>query len=432
MPVILVGLNHKTAPVELREQFYLPGCGAQMVLQELKRTINGGENGSQCVLNEGVILSTCNRLEIYAAVSDARAGWEAVEQYLSRLQGMRVEALHPYLYFKKGVQAIRNLMRVAAGLESMVLGEAQILGQVGQAMIDAQTAETLGLHLSQVFHRALRAGKRARTETEIGRNSLSVSHAAIELAEKTFGGLSKTSVLVVGAGEMAQAALRALKEKGADRVAIINRTYARSLHVAEEFGARALNWYHLEEALSEADVVLAATDAPHILIGCPELEPALAKRGGRRLLFLDIAVPRNVDPSVGGYAGVQCVDIDQLKTVLEENLEARRAAVPKIEEIIREEIDALAGWEKSRKIVPVIVDLRESVRRLVELEMNEALRRAHVREGDIDVARLTHRLANKILHEPSTRLKAHAANGNGVAYADAIRELFGLGASVDT
>lgn len=425
MSVILVGLNHKTAPLELREEFYLPGCGIQMVLQELKRVINE-ENGARCVLNEGAIISTCNRLEVYAAVSDPKAGWEAVERYLSRLQGMKVGDLHAHLYFKKGQQAIKHLMRVAAGLDSMVLGEAQILGQVGQAAIDAQTAGTMGLLLSHLFQRAVRVGKRARTETEIGRSTVSVSHAAIEKAEELCGSLAETNVLVVGAGEMAKAALRALESKRTKRLSIINRTYSRSQPLAERFNAHALNWFHLEDALTDADVVLTATDAPHILIGCPELEPVLPKRGDRPLLFIDIAVPRNVDPMIADYDHVDCVDIDQLKTVLDDNLAARRAAVPRIEEIIQDEVDRLYGWERSRSVVPVIVDLRRRIRKLLELEMREALASAQNGHKSIDIDRVTHRVANKILHEPSIRLKSHAANGNGIAYAEAIRDLFAL------
>lgn len=422
MAILLVGLNHRTAPVELREQFSLAGCGIHMALQEVPL---GGSAGS---LREVVILSTCNRLEVYAEARSAEQGCDAIEEYLARLQGLSVDAIRPYLYRKMDEDAIHHLMRVAAGLDSMILGEPQILGQAAQALIDAQQGGTAGPLLSHLFAGAVHAGKRARTETEISRHTTSVSHAAALLVKDKVPDIAAAHILIVGAGDMAELAARSFQTVGAQQITYINRTYTRAQSLAEQVGGEAFNWYHLPDALTWADAVITATGAPHTVIHTDDLTGVLPQRGARPLTFVDIAVPRDVEEAVAELPGVQCFDIDDLQSALDENLALREAAIPQVEIIIGQEAANYLEWLHSREVVPVIIDLRRKAEQLAQEEVEEALRHLNnldQRDQDV-IARMAHRLVNKLLHEPTVRLKARASEGDGHAYAHAVRDLFDL------
>jgi glutamyl-tRNA reductase len=323
-------------------------------------------------------------------------------------------------------EALGHLMKVAAGVDSMVVGEPQILGQVNEAFREAQASKTLGTKLTQAFNRAIRVGKRARTETSIGRYTTSVSHAAVKLAEDKLGDLTKIHAAIVGAGDMAELAAHALKDHGAERIAVVNRTHSRSVALAEQVGGRPMSWHQLNDVIVWADLVFTATDAPHTLIYANEIEPLLTKRGDRPLLFVDIAMPRDVEPTVAELANVHVLDIDELKSVVDAGMEQRMAAVPEVEAIVEEEVQGYYDWIRKRDVTPVIVDLRQAIGRLVGEEVEEALRHLDDPKGREVIERLRHRVVNKILHEPSIRLKTFAANGNGFTYGDAIRELFSL------
>ncbi|MCZ7544195.1 MAG: glutamyl-tRNA reductase [Anaerolineae bacterium] len=436
MSIVLVGLNHHTAPVALREQLTLTGCALRMALEEL-HIENASEAGAQQarapgsppVLREGVILSTCNRLEVYAVTDDAAHGWAEIARFLSRLQGISPAQLRLHLYRLADREAVTHLMRVAAGLDSMILGEPQILGQVGQAFHDAHAAGATGPILSHLFAEAVHAGKRARSETAISRHTTSVSHAAVLLAEAKLGDLSAARVVLVGSGEMAEQAARALQAHCAHDITCINRTYARAEALARRVGARARNWSSLAEALAQADVLLTATGAPHIVIDAGDVAAALPQREGRPLLIIDIAVPRDVDEAAGALPGVARYDIDDLQSAVDANLARRGTAVPQVEAIIDEEAVRFMEWLHSRQIVPVIADLRRQAEALARAEVEQALRRlegldAH---GQEVVARMAHRIVRKLLHTPTVRLKALAESGNGYVYAHAMWELFDLG-----
>lgn len=440
MHLIAVGLNHNTAPVALREQLALNDCGLRMALSDLvasrRRPANGYGNGNgHChghghpPLLESVILSTCNRLEIYAVVAgEAQAGWHWIQRFLADLQGLDLELLGRHLYFLDGPATVNHLMRVAAGLDSMILGEAQILGQVSAAQDAAQAAGCLGPILSHLFDRAIHAGKRARTETEIGRHTTSISHAAAQLICERSAALENVQALIVGAGEMAQVAAQALHDRGLRQMSFINRTHARAESLAQHFGGRALNWYHLPAALTMADVVICSTGAPHIVIHEDDVRPGLAGRGGRPLLFVDIAVPRDVQESVGALPGVQLLDIDQLQDTVDANMAQREAAIPEVEEIILAEAAYFDTWLQGRQVLPVLVELRQRAQEIAESEL--AKHQPHLDELDPlsqeKVTRMVYRIVNKLLHEPTVRLKASAAEGNGIEYAQTIRELFDL------
>jgi len=435
MPILLVGLNHRTAPVELREKLSLEGYGLSMALEEMPvhaSALDGdpalGLEHLPLALREGVILSTCNRLELYAVAGQIAGGRAATENFLSRLQGIPLSHLKPYLYFMHDWEVVAHLMRVAAGLDSMILGEPQILGQVASAYTAAKAASTTGPLLSQLFAQAIHSGKRVRTKTDISQHTTSVSHAAVSLAEQRLGGLAAFRVLVVGGGEMAELALQALAQRGAAHLTCVNRTHSRAMALAEQFNGEALAWRQLDEALSWADVVVSATGAPHTVIHVDDVAGALPARQGRPLTFIDLAVPRDVEEQVGALPGVALFDIDSLQATLDEHLAQREAAIPQVEAIIAEEMDRFAAWLSSREVTPVIADLRAWAKGVAQAEVERALNRLpelgqHEREV---VEMLAHRLVNKLLHEPTTRLKEQAASGDGYLAAHLLRELFAL------
>jgi glutamyl-tRNA reductase len=392
-------------------------------------------NGSAGQLNghpritENIILSTCNRLEVYAVTTgEAADGWQLIVQFLSGLQGIPIEELRPHLYFMKDQEAVIQLMRVAAGLDSMILGEPQILGQVSSAWTEAHSANSTGPILSHLFDGATHAGKRARTETEIGRHTTSISHAAARLIVEKVDDVTQSHIAIIGAGEMAVLAAQALQAQGVRQLSFLNRTYSRAETIASQFNSRAHNWSHLPITLATADAVITATGAPHIVLHERDVRPVLAERAGRPLLFVDIAVPRDVEESVGELPGVQRYDIDQLQSTVEANLAQRQAAIPNVEEIIAEEAERFDLWLQGRQVLPVLVELRRRANDIAESELER--HRYHLDElapeNQEKVTRMVYRIVNKVLHEPTVRLKASAAEGNGVAYAHAIRELFAL------
>jgi glutamyl-tRNA reductase len=431
MSIVLVGLNHRTAPVSLREQFSLADCGIRMALEDIGIGQDGHHTADQGTtrLKEAAILSTCNRLEIYAIVlGDPDAGRDFMEAYLAGLSGISRQDLNPYLYSMFDEEVVRHLTRVAAGLDSMILGEPQILGQVSGALADAQRTKTSGPVLNQLFDRAVRAGKRARSETAIGRHSTSVSHTAVRLIADELGDLSQCSALIVGAGEMAEAAARALHSAGIQQLHFINRTYARAEKMALEFSGQTLNWSQLPHALVMADVVVTVTGAPHVVIHENDVAPVLAARDGRPLYIVDIAVPRDVEENVGDLPGINLYDIDQLQGVVDANLSQRQAAIPEVEKIVFQETTRFDAWLQSRQVLPVLVELRQKAKHIANGELKRQERRlGEMADDDREmIFRLVHRVVNKFLHEPTVRLKAAAAEGNGLEYAHTLRDLFAL------
>ena len=435
MSIILVGLNHHTAPVALREQLSLSGCALDLALTDLNAIRSGPErsNGhaSSGGIHESVTLSTCNRLEVYSVTGDAAAGFAAIEGFLAGLQALPLEELHPHLYLRKERDAVEHLIRVAAGLDSMILGEPQILGQVAQALARSQSAGTAGLVLSQLFARAVHGGKRARSETAISRHTTSVSHAAARLARDAFGDLCEARVLIVGAGETAELVATAMLDEGARRITCINRTYERAERLARRFEGCAYHWGRLADALAEADVIVTATGAPHTVIYRDDVAQVLPRRAGKPLVIVDVAVPRDVEPEVGELPGVVRYDIDHLQDAVDANRAQREAVVPQVECIVGQETDAFLCWMRGRQVVPVLIELRQRAQMVARAEVDQALRRLDHPDPRTEqlMALLAHRIVGKLLHEPTVRLKAEAANGNGIVYADALRELFALEAS---
>jgi len=426
--ILLVGVNHTTAPVALRERLAVGGTGLADALTRF-----GQSNGhGPTLFPEGVILSTCNRLEIYAVAGDPDLGRKELIQFLSQDRRVPAEEFVSSLYFKSDTDAVTHLTRVACGLDSMIVGEPQVLGQVTEAYRAALGQQATGPVLNTLFRHAIQAGKRARTETAISQYSTSVPSAAAALAEQAMEHLEGRVVLVMGAGEMGQIAARALVARGASSIIAANRTYDRALVLARELNGEAMTFERQAEGLARADIVVTATDAPHVIVTPEKVTAAMAQRPERPMLIIDIAVPRDTAPAVADIAGVTLFDIDDLRDVVNGNLAARECEIPRVESIAADEASAFMAWFRALDAVSTIADLRRQAEAVKAEELNKALRRL----GDLDdrqrevVRAMAHGLVNKLLHEPTVRLKHHAAGGDGYLYTDVVRDLFGL--EIDT
>jgi glutamyl-tRNA reductase len=426
MHLICVGLSHHTAPVVLREKLAFTGSQIHAGLQALMDTHNGGPEARS--VYEAVILNTCNRLEVYALVPEPQAGADTICQFLARFHNLAVEEFEPYLYVHHDDQAVEHLFRVAAGLDSMIVGESEILGQVNHALEIARGQGAAGQVLTRVFQSAVHAGSRARHETRISHRAASIPSVAVALARELRESLAGLQVLVVGAGEMGALTAKALMDQGAHGLIVSNRSYGRAVTLARQWGGCAVTFERLPEAMAQADVVISATDAPHPVIRHDTVAAVMAQRPDRPLLIIDIAVPRDVEPEVGTLPGVHLYDIDDLQGMVDRNLAERQAEIPKVEAIVAEEAAACMAWFRALDVVPTIVELRRRAEAIRQAEVEHALRRLNGLSDEereiIEV--LSKRIVNKLLHEPTVRLKRHANGHSGFYYTEAIRELFGL------
>ncbi len=416
--IVAVGLNHKMAPVEVRERFAL---SAERVAELLDRL---GD-----VAGERVVLSTCNRMELYAVPIHQKAAAADIRQFLHSFQlpSLAESEVAPYLYTLHNDEAARHLCAVASGIDSMILGEPQILGQVREAYELAATRGATGSVLSVLFQRALAAGKRARTETGISRNAASVSHAAVELARRLFGEISSRTVLVVGAGEMSELTAKNLVDNGAGRLMVVNRSWERSQELAGRFGGTAVPWDAMGEALLGADIVITSTGASTALFGPDLVGGVMGDRRGRPLFFIDIAVPRDVDPAVGALENVHLYDIDDLQSVVEANLREREREVAGVQAIVEEETAGFVSWLRCQEVVPTLVALRDRLEQIRQGEMARYGGKLNLEERERQaVDAMTQAIVNKILHMPTVRLKAQANDGACGLYVDAVKELFDL------
>jgi glutamyl-tRNA reductase len=422
--IVVIGANHTSAPVALRERLAISGDALSDALSRFGRSNGHGPT----LLPEGIILSTCNRLEIYAVTEDVDRGYATMVEFLSQDRAVPVEEFAPSLYVKFDADAIIHLARVACGLDSLVVGEPQILGQVTAAYQAALSQGATGPVLNALFQHAIRAGKRAHTETSIGQNATSVPSAAAILAEQALNGLPGREVLVLGAGEMGQAAARALLGRGVAKLVVANRTYERALKLACELGGEAIAWERRGEGLAQADIVVTATNAPQPVLTPEQVSAAMVQRPERPLFIVDIAVPRDVDPAATTLPGVHLFDIDDLECVVKDNIEARQQAIPRVTAIADAEASAFLNWLRALEAIPTITDLRQRAEALEAQELDKALRRlGNLSDQERAVVEvLAHRLVNKLLHEPTVRLKYHAAQGDGYLYTGVMRELFGL------
>ncbi len=414
--IVVIGLNHETAPLPVREALAFTKDRLADALGRLRE-----ETG----VAEAMILSTCNRVEVYGRSAAPCA--DAVAAFLARYHGRPPCEIEPHLYRLEGEAAVRHAFRVAASLDSMVLGEPQILGQVKEAYQAAEEAGSLGSVLNALRNRSIAAAKRARSETAIGRNAVSVSHVAVELARKIFGELRERSVLLVGAGKMSALAARQMVCEGARASVLGGRRLERAERLAAALGGRAAPLEALRSELAKADIVISGTGAPGIVIDRADVEAAQAARHGRPLFLIDIAVPRDIAPEVRQVSGVFLYDLDDLKSVAEANLRERKKEAAAAEVILEHEIRAFLDWRRSLDAVPVLVELRRRADEIRKAELEKARRRlgplTPEQEGAIEAA--TSAIVNKLLHGPTVHLKEMAGNGQP-EHVGLIRKLFGL------
>jgi glutamyl-tRNA reductase len=418
--IILLGVSHRTASVEMRERL----VAVNALLASRLRSARG--TGA---IEDSVIVSTCNRLEIYIASGDPAGAKSEVEQALSDILQDSFEPIRESLYTMHGDDAVRHLMRVAAGLDSLVLGETQILGQISSAYREATGAGTVGGLLSRVFASAIHAARRAHAETDISRSPTSTSHIVARVLKNRLRSLDGRKVLLIGAGKMVKLAAQILLRHGNLELAFLNRTDEKAAALAAEHRGCAFAWDSLPAALAWADAAVAMTGAFEPVVRIQDLSLRLSVKNWERLVVVDASVPRNVEPEVGLVPGIQLVGIDELDSTLDENLERHKEAVPQVEALIENELAAFLSWHYSRNVVPVIADLRRRVEEVAGSELEMALKSMEYLSPDHRKAiqRVVYRVTNKLLHEPIVRLKSAGAAAQD--YGQVVRHLFALGES---
>ncbi len=410
MKLLLTGVNHKTAPVEVREKLAFPELAIGPALERLR----GGAG-----ISEALILSTCNRVEITVSSEDGTDPRTAVEAV------MRGSASGSEIYRYEGRDAIEHLFRVAASLDAMVVGEPQILGQMKNAYALAKSAGTMNGLLDGVVSRAFSVAKRVRTETGIGQMAVSVSYAAVELARKIFGSLAGRSVLLVGSGKMSELAARHLRRSGAKRILVTNRTKVRADEMAALFEGTAVDYSQFRNVLHEVDIVITSSGAQEYVIGPEEMQRAIAARKNKPMFVIDIAVPRNVDPAVNALDNVFLYDIDDLQGVVNSNLAERQKEAARAERIVAEEVDKMLARLKVQEVAPVIVSLQEQLEGIRSAEVAKTLRKGGpITESEIEA--LTRAIVAKIAHGPIAELRRQAGEAEGVAVVDVVRRVFKL------
>lgn len=425
MHIIIVGVDHTTAPIALREQLACSPCQIPQVLVAARRAVQ-----------EGVLLSTCNRLELYAVCSEVYEGRMGLLRVLSETRQVELAALQAHCYCFADGEAVEHLFEVACGLHSLVPGETQIQGQVAEALELAQGGNFAGPIMSALFRAALVAGKRARSETGISRSAASVSHVAVQLARRLFPRLNEACVLLIGSGQMSELAARNLCDNGAQRLLIMNRTQEHAIDLAQRFGTLSggqvivhRSFAELAATLVEADVVISSTRAPHTLLTPGLVQEVMKQRGGRSLLLIDIALPRDVDPSVGTLPGIHLYNLDDLQVGVSQGMHRRMQEVEQVQAIIAEEVGAFERWLRTLSVVATISDLRQRVDAFRKIELARTMSQLSSSLSEREAAaiqELSIRFINKLLHTPTLRLKEAAAVGQGQVYAEALRYLFDL------
>ena len=422
MPLVCLGLSHHTAPVDVRSSHVFPAARMGEALVALR---------DYEAVREAVMLSTCGRLEIYAELEDYEAGVAQIKAFLQNFRHGDVSDLDSYLYTLLGRQAIGHLFRVSTGLDSMLIGEAEILGQVKEAYTQAQHARSLGKTLHKLFREALNAGKAARSQTGIGNDSVSIATAAIAAAKERLGDLADASVVVIGAGKMGRTAAKRLRAEGAENIYVTNRTMSRAQDIIAEIGhGHAVEMPGLTDAIASADLIVTSTGASHFVLTTQNVGEAMQRRPSRPLMIIDIAVPRDADPQLADFPGVSIVDVDGLKGVVDTTLQARREAIPHVEEIIEEYIDRFGDWYQSRTAVPVIASLTKKAETIRKNEMERLFARCpELSERErmlITGASLT--IISKLLHDVVTKIRDKAVSNHAEAltHARVLDELFDL------
>ena len=417
--IVLLGINHKTAPVELRECIAFSKDETDTSLEALKDFSS---------IEEVVLFSTCNRVEVLMTTRHQTDAVADVKRFLSDFKSAPVHQFSEAFYVHDGDDAVRHIFRVASSLDSMMVGEPQILGQVKEAYRTATLKKTSGVILNRLLHRTFFVAKRVRTETGIGDHAVSISYAAIELGRKIFGDLEGKSVLLVGAGEMAELAVEHLLRNRAGDIVVANRTFETGVELAKQFNGKAIRLEELDDALKTVDIIISSTGSPQFVITRDQVKGVMRSRRNRALFFIDIAVPRDIDPEINRLTNSYVYDIDDLKGVIDENIEDRNREAIKGERIVDEAVISFRKWYESLDVIPTIVALREKLETIAKTEINKTLQALdHLSEGDQEaVQRMIHALINKILHDPTLLLKSNGHRRDKSLYLDVARKLFKL------
>jgi glutamyl-tRNA reductase len=417
--ITLIGLNHKTAPLAVRERL-LAGCQEEKNLLPGLMTLDG--------VREAMFLSTCNRIELVACINGREETARKMLEYLAAGGSLTPKEAMDCLYVYHDEDAVRHLFRVASSLDSLVMGEAQILGQVKEAYRLALEMNSTGAVMNRLLHRAFRTAKRVRSETAIAVNPVSVSFAAVELARKIFGSLAGKKILIIGAGEMAELTGRHLVSSGAEEITVANRSPAQASALAEKFHGVAASLDDLEEKLIDADIVISSTGAPSYIVGADLIRRIHHRRKNRLLFLIDIAVPRDIDPAAGGIENVYLYNIDNLQDIVDENMKVRKKEALKAELIVDEEVKRYLNWIAELEAVPTIISLRKKLEGIVQMEMAKANPWLQTLEADErqKVEILINSVVNKMLHSPMTVLKEESSEFKAANIVALTRQLFRL------
>ena len=419
LKIINIGMNHETAPIELRERLASESDNTLKALVSM-REID--------VIKEGLFLSTCNRVEALFIAEEAEEAKRSMVSLMSKLGGIRAEEFLTCLYVFEDMDAVKHVFNVASSLDSMVLGEPQILGQIKEAYAQATNQKTSGVILNRLMHRAFHVAKRVRSETDICGAAVSISYAAVELAKKIFHILEGKKVLLIGAGEMAELAAKHLLSNGVSSVMVANRTFGRAVEVAERFNALPVSFDEIGAQLLDVDIVITSTASPEYVITRPQVKKSLRKRRNRPIFFIDIAVPRDVEPEVNDLNNVYLYDIDDLKGVIELNMAQRQEAAVKAGRIVEEEVVKYEKWLKTLAVVPTIVSLRNKAASIIRAEFlksNSALGELTPVQYEA-IETLTRSIAEKMLNDPIVFLKGKAGRSSLNTYLDLTKNLFNL------
>lgn len=423
-PILMLGLNHKVAPVDVRERL---AFSAERVPQALNELLDRGGD-DEGIIKEAVLLSTCNRTEVYIHASNLNLAEARLQAFLARHGGLMVEQLRRMVYVTRGEEAALHLMQVAAGLDSLVLGENEILGQVRSATEMAQEADSSGAILSALFRFAIQAGKRARSETEIGRAEISVASVVVELAEQAFGPLNDRTALLIGAGKISSITARALVKAGLRCIMVANRTFERAQKLAQNLNGTAVHFDALDESLARADIVICSTGAPHIVLHAGTVAKAQQARGNRPLLVADLAVPRDADPQIAALPNVRLANIDDLETVVKTSHPLTASTCQAVDAIVRQELENFCQWCAARRCASVIQAMRVKAENIYRAEVEQTLRRMGTLTPHQEtlVQAMGKAIVGKLLHEPTVRLRELPRDEDISSYIEVVQELYGL------
>ncbi|RCK75849.1 MAG: Glutamyl-tRNA reductase [Ignavibacteriae bacterium] len=418
MNLISIGINHRTAPVEVREKIWFSNDEIILILPKLKEKF----------FKECVLVSTCNRTELYGIPSNELVDTQQIEEELIKFKNADNSVKPEHFYLLHSSIAISHLFKVVSGIDSMILGDVQILNQIKEAYLTAAKLKTVGKLTARLFDTAFHVGKRARSETQIGEGAVSISYAAVELASKIFSDLKRHTALIIGSGETAQLTAKHLQAKNIGKLIFTNRTREKAENLAKEMNGAVIEFNNLAEELDNIDIIISSITIPDYIITSKQMQKVMRERHNRQLFIIDIGVPRNIDPEIARIENVFLYDIDALNNIIDKNLEKRRAEVPKVKKIVFEELEQFYNWYKSLQVNPTIQELRLQFEKIREEEVSKNINRFKVEDREL-VDIITKRIINKILHTPIVNLK----NGNNseidedtISKVSLIRSLFGL------